>query len=57
MIVPRKSSKRGIDHPPEVKPPLGSSSGMPGPWMTPSSVRKERTISFLMGQHLLRNVL
>lgn len=39
----------GVDHPPYVKPPLGSTSGPSSDCMTPSRVRKERTISFLMG--------
>src|SRR3989442_4757867 len=42
------SSKRGIDHPPYLNPPLESSSGPPGACITPSSVTNVRTISFLM---------
>src|SRR5438105_5852062 len=45
---PTASSKRGIDHPPYLKPPLESSSGPPGACITPSSVTNVRTISFLM---------
>src|SRR5438132_14343963 len=48
MAWPTASSKRGIDHPPYLKPPLESSSGPPGACLTPSSVTNVRTISFLM---------
>src|SRR5439155_15822358 len=55
---PTASSKRGIDHPPYLKPPLESSSGPPGACITPSSVTNVRTISFLMFyvSLLVRNV-
>src|SRR5438105_212662 len=45
---PTASSKRGIDHPPYLKPTLESSSGPPGACITPSSVTNVRTINFLM---------
>src|SRR5438445_3935394 len=58
MAWPTASSKRGIDHPPYLKPPLESSSGPPGACITPSSVTNVRTISFLMFyvSLLVRNV-
>src|SRR6266487_6168140 len=49
MVLPRKSSKYGTVQPPYVKLPLVSSVGPPGPCMTPSSVIKDRTMSFLIG--------
>src|SRR5512138_3385885 len=46
--VPRTASEYGHVHPPYVKPPLVSSSGPPGAWMTPSSEICSSTITFLM---------
>src|SRR6266567_4795054 len=48
IVLPRKSSKYGTVQPPYVKLPLVSSVGPPGPCMTPSSVMKDRTMSFLI---------
>jgi hypothetical protein len=48
MILPRKSSKYGTVHPPDVKFPLVSSVGPPGACMTPSSVMNDKTIIFLI---------
>src|SRR5512143_58058 len=47
-IVPRISSEYGAVHPPYAKPPLVSSSGPPGAWMTPSREICSSTIIFLM---------
>src|SRR5215216_4936354 len=46
--VPRTSSAYGAIHPPYAKPPLVSSSGPPGAWMTPSREICSSTITFLM---------
>src|SRR6266487_4438578 len=48
MILPRNSSKYGTVQPPSVKLPLVSSVGPPGPCITPSRLRKVRTIIFLI---------
>src|SRR5512136_1461766 len=46
--VPRISSEYELIHPPYAKPPLVSSSGPPGAWMTPSREICSSTITFLM---------
>src|SRR5512142_2836556 len=48
--VPRIGSEYGAIHPPYAKPPLGSSSGPPGAWMTPSREICSSTITFLITQ-------
>src|SRR5262245_57087973 len=48
MRCPICSSQYFTDHPPCVKPPVGSSSGPPGPCITPSSVRNVLTTSLLI---------
>jgi hypothetical protein len=48
MIWPRKSSKYGTVHPPYLKPFVGSSSGPPGAYMSPSRVIRVRTLIFFM---------
>src|SRR6267378_3772958 len=53
MTFPRTSSKYPTDHPPYLKPPLGSSSGPPGACITPSSVMNDKTMSFLICPRLL----
>src|SRR5258708_15803619 len=52
MTVPRTSSEYGTIHPPYAKPPLVSSSGLPGDCMTPSREEKESKITFLMAEVL-----
>src|SRR5512138_179705 len=46
--VPPISSEYGLIHPPYAKPLLGSSSGPPGAWITPSREICSSTIIFLM---------
>ncbi len=41
------ASRCGTNQPPRVNPSLVSSSGAPGPWETPSSVRNSCTTSFI----------
>src|SRR5437660_5620514 len=45
-------SPRGPVHPPYAKPPLVSSSGPPGPCMTPSREMNSSTLIFLMTEFL-----
>src|SRR5258708_568008 len=52
MPVPRTPWKYGPIPPPYAKPPLVSSSGLPGDCMTPSRETKESTITFLMTEFL-----
>jgi hypothetical protein len=52
MTVLTTSSEYGAVHPPYAKPPLVSSSGLPGACMTPSRETEERTITFLMTEFL-----
>ncbi len=42
------ASRCGTNQPPRVNPSLVSSSGAPGPWETPSSVRNSCTTSFIV---------
>src|SRR2546427_2683855 len=49
MSLPIISSQYFTDQPPCSKPPSRSSSGPPGPCITPSRVRKVPTTSLLMG--------
>src|SRR5580700_8167129 len=50
MAVERTGSECGLIHPPYSKPPLESSSGPPGPCMTPSRETNSSTLTFLIAQ-------
>src|SRR6266545_2568746 len=50
--VPRIASAHGAVQPPYAKPPLVSSSGPPGAWMTPSREICSSTITFLITEFL-----
>src|SRR5437762_6135936 len=47
MNLPVSSSNRGATHPPRSNPPLRSSSGPPGPCITPSTDTNVVTVSFI----------
>src|SRR5260370_14871630 len=50
MAAELTGSECGLVHPPYAKPPLVSSSGPPGAWMTPSRETNSSTLIFLMTQ-------
>src|ERR1700722_12383379 len=52
MAAELTGSECGLVHPPYAKPPLVSSSGPPGPCMTPSRETNSRTLIFLMTEFL-----
>src|SRR5258708_38427481 len=53
IAVETTGSECGLVHPPYAKPPLVSSSGPPGPCMTPSRQTNSSTLTFLLIQLLL----
>jgi hypothetical protein len=50
--VEETGSEYGLVHPPCAKPPLVSSLGPPGAWMTPSRETNSSTFTFLMTEFL-----